>query len=237
MLAQITRALQETPRSLVDLLFPPRCVSCKQPGEWFCAACRATIERLPARVCVLCGRPLTKPQCSFCLQHPPQMDGVRAVAFFENHLRDAIHAFKYEGRTELADAFGILLHERLASLAWRVDALIGVPLHAAREKERGYNQAHLLAVALGAHSHLPVWHDAVQRVRATQPQVEQASAAERRANVADAFFASERVAGAQIVLIDDVCTTGATMEACSVALKQRGAQAVWGLALARPRLD
>lgn len=237
MLAQITRAAQGTHRALVDLLFPPRCVSCKRPGEWFCAECRATIDRLPARVCGLCGRPLAHSSCSFCLQHPPQMDGVRAVAFFDHHLRDAIHAFKYAGRIELAESFGILLHEQLTRLAWRVDALIGVPLHAAREKERGYNQAHLLAVAVGAHSHIPVWRDAVHRVRATQPQVEQANAAERRANVADAFLAHARVNGARIVLIDDVCTTGATMEACSVALKARGAQAVWGLALARPRLD
>ncbi|MBI5305608.1 MAG: ComF family protein [Chloroflexi bacterium] len=237
MLAQITRAARGTQRALVDLLFPPRCVACQQPGDWFCAACRATIEWIPAPVCNLCGRPLTKPRCTFCLQHPPQMDGIRAVAFFEHHLREAIHAFKYAQRTELAPTFGALLSARLASLAWRADALIGVPLHPAREQERGYNQAHLLAVALGAHRRIPVWRDALQRVRATQPQVEQTNAAERRANVQDAFLAQARVTGAHIVLIDDVCTTGATMEACSVALKQRGAQKVWGLALARPRLD
>ena len=176
MLAQITRASHATPRALIDLLFPPRGVSCKQPGEWFCAACRASIAYMPPRVCELGGRPLFKPACTFCLPPPPEMDGVCAVAFFDNHRREAMHAFKYEQRTELAWSFGDLLYERLRTLPWHADALIGVPLHPDREKERGDNQAPLLALALSEPSRIPVWREALHRVRATQPQVEQASA-------------------------------------------------------------
>jgi ComF family protein len=171
-----------------------------------------------------------------CATHPPQIDGVRALAFFENQLREAIHALKYEHRPEIAPALGALLGDFLGTLTWQVDAVIAVPLHPERERTRGYNQAFLLARALGARRNLPVWDDALTRVRSTRPQVE-LNAIERRANVQDAFSARDRVAGARLVLIDDVCTTGATMEACSVALKQRGAKAVWGLALARPRFS
>lgn len=236
MLAPMMHAAQATPRALLDLLFPPRCVSCRRGGGWFCADCRARIEPLPSPVCDLCGRPRAAARCSFCAIHAPQIDGIRAVAFFEHHLRDAIHALKYEHRPELAPILGCLLSDYLARLTWRVDELIAVPLHRERERARGYNQARLLAQSLASGHHLPIWDDALARTRATRPQVE-LNARERRVNVQDAFDASPRVAGTHIVLIDDVCTTGVTLEACSIALKARGAQAVYGLALARPRLE
>lgn len=236
MLAQVARAAHATPRALLDILFPPRCVACRTAGDWFCAHCRASITPIPPPVCERCGRQIEKPSCPICAIHPPQIDGIRAFAFFENQLREAIHALKYEQRPEVVPALGALLSDFLGTLTWRVDALIAVPLHKERERARGYNQALLLARALGARNNLPVWSDALTRVRSTRPQVE-LNAVERRANVQDAFMANERVAGAHIALIDDVCTTGATIEACSIALKQRGAKSVWGLALARPRFS
>jgi ComF family protein len=236
MLAPLARTMHSTSRALLDLLFPPRCVSCKRAGEWFCADCQTSIEPIAAPLCERCGRPLASTTCSICAHHLPETDQVRAVAFFENHLRQAIHAFKYEQRVELAAPFGVLLRDRFVTLPWRADVLIGVPLHAEREKARGYNQAHLLATALGDMIRLPVWKHALTRIRHTRPQVE-LTAAERRVNVQDAFQADPSVAGKRIVLIDDVCTTGVTMDACSTALKKQGAQSVWGLALARPRLD
>jgi ComF family protein len=127
-----------------------------------------------------------------------------------------------------------MLSEYLSIHPLPADALIAVPLHPQRERERGYNQSLLLTRALGAQNHLPVWDKVLTRQRVTRPQVE-LDAAERRTNVQDAFAATERVAGARVLLIDDVCTTGATMEACGVALKGHGAKSVWGLALARSR--
>jgi ComF family protein len=109
-----------------------------------------------------------------------------------------------------------------------------VPLHTDRERARGYNQALLIAHALGIRRNWPVWEDALVRTRATQSQTE-LDAAGRRLNVQDAFAASARVHGAHVLLIDDVCTTGATMDACGAALYARGAKSVWGLAIARTR--
>jgi ComF family protein len=114
------------------------------------------------------------------------------------------------------------------------EALVGVPLHPRRLRERGYNQSGLLARELGKHTGLPVIEDCLIRVKQAQPQVKAADAEERRRNVADAFVCrDERVKGKRIVLIDDVCTSGATLESCAAALKDKGATSVWGLTLAR----
>jgi ComF family protein len=156
------------------------------------------------------------------------------MAFFEGGLREAIHRFKYQHRTELAGVFGAMLNDYLNRYPLPIHAVIPVPLHPERERRRGYNQALLLARELAARQNLPLWYNVLARVRATQPQVE-LDARARRENVQDAFAASDAVAGASVLLIDDVCTTGATLDACSVALKQRGAKSVWGLALARGR--
>jgi ComF family protein len=101
-------------------------------------------------------------------------------------------------------------------------------------RERGYNQSGLLARELGRHIDLPVIEDCLIRVKQAQPQVRAANVEERRKNVADAFVCrDEKVKGKQVILIDDVCTSGATLESCAAALKSRGATSVWGLTLAR----
>jgi ComF family protein len=242
MVAQLTDSIATLRNALLDLVFPPHCVACHSAGEWFCSACRASIEKVMPPLCDRCGRSLVvrpslfQSECPHCNKHPLQIDGTRAVAIFEGNLRAAIHAFKYQHRTELAELLGELIGEYLAEQPLPGDAIIPVPLHHIREQERGFNQALLLAEAIGAHRRVPVWKGVLRRIRATLSQVD-LSAAERRENVKDAFEATERVAGVRILLIDDVCTTGATMEACGLALKARGAKSVWGLALARPRLE
>jgi ComF family protein len=113
------------------------------------------------------------------------------------------------------------------------DALVGVPLHPRRLRERGYNQSDLVAEELGKHIGLPVIEDCLVRVKQAQPQVKAVDVEERRRNVADAFVCrDESVSGKRIILIDDVCTSGATLESCAAALKSKGATSVWGLTLA-----
>jgi ComF family protein len=235
MRARITRDIPRLHRVLLDLLFPPRCVVCRRvDAEWFCAACRSQIDCILPPLCHRCGRPLRRAECPYCQKLPLLIDGIRAMAFFEGNMRKTIHAFKYEHHPELARVLGIMLSDYLTTHPLPADAVTAVPLHAERERERGYNQALLLARVLGAQKNLPVWEDALARTRATRSQIE-LDASERHANVQDAFTADGRVAGARLLLIDDVCTTGATMDSCTAALKQRGAKSVWGLALARGR--
>jgi ComF family protein len=156
------------------------------------------------------------------------------MAFFEGNLRQAIHSFKYRHRPELARVLGQMVNEYLSLHPLPADTIAAVPLHETRQKSRGYNQSLLLARILGEQTNLPVLEDVLVRVRATQSQIE-LNAVDRYANVQGAFAADDRVAERKILLIDDVCTTGATMNACSIALKQHGAKSVWGLALARGR--
>jgi ComF family protein len=112
--------------------------------------------------------------------------------------------------------------------------IVPVPLHRRRLKERGYNQALLLAERLGEAVGVPIAHDLLYRNRHTMSQA-RLNAQERRRNVEDAFSCADRsVQDKRVLLVDDVCTTGATLEACSVALKERGALSVWALTVARP---
>lgn len=222
--------------SVLDLLFPPQCAGCGQRGQLFCSGCLAAVERIRPPLCPQCGRPQPRAQlCRLCRARPLSTDGIRSVAYFEGGLRQAIHRFKYGGVQALAGPLAELLVKYQADNSWPADMIVPVPLHPERRAERGYNQAALLARALGAGLGLPATETALIRVRATAPQVK-LDAGQRRSNVAGAFRArAEDVAGQRVLLIDDVCTTGATMDACAQALKAGGARTVWGLALARGR--
>lgn len=114
------------------------------------------------------------------------------------------------------------------------EAIVPVPLHPRRLRERGYNQSGLLARELGKLTNLPVLQDGLIRTKEARPQVKASDVEERRRNVANAFVCqNEKVSGKQIILVDDVCTSGATLESCALALKNKGAVGVWGLTLAR----
>ena len=223
-------------QAILDFLFPPRCVGCGARDEWFCRQCRASVPRVCPPLCQRCGRPVQKGSlCFLCRAGDLHIDGIRAPLFFEGKLRRAIHDFKYEGTLALAAPLAQILVAYQQQHALPADLIVPVPLHPDREAERGYNQAGLLASALGQALNLPVADAALVRTRPTPPQVG-LSASERQVNVAGAFQARKRcVTGRRVLLIDDVCTTGSTLEACSRALKAEGARSVWGLTLARAR--
>jgi ComF family protein len=201
----------------------------------------ADVEAIRPPVCSHCGWPLSPSGqatlCALCQNSPFQLDGLRAYAFHSGPLRKAIHQLKYEGLRSLAAPLGLLMSQAWPDLApnWAGDAIVPVPLHAARQRERGYNQAALLARELGRGLRCPVVEDVLVRVKATPPQVG-LTAEQRRANVSDAFkCAMGSLAGKRVLLVDDVCTTGATLEAAAAALYQAGTSSVWSYTLARAR--
>lgn len=211
---------------VLDLLFPPGCVGCGRSGHWFCPDCVATITPAPAR-----REPLN-----------PLAD-LWAAGVYEDPLRQAIHAFKYDGKRRLAGPLGRLLiatYRRQTQASARVlpDAIVPVPLHPRRQAERGYNQSALLARVLGRSVGVPVIENALRRVRDT-PQQAVLSAEQRRSNLVDAFTCRKphpALAGRSILLIDDVCSTRATLSECAGALLAAGASEVRALVLARPSL-
>jgi competence protein ComFC len=220
---------------VVDSFFPKRCVGCGRLGGFLCPECLEKLSRLLPPLCPNCGRPQASGiVCPDCWQRQTEIDGIRSLFRFNDIIRKAIHQLKYRNFKAISPCLAELLADYLRSNPLPGEALICVPLHPRRLRERGYNQSNLLARRLGKRIDLPVIENCLIRVTQTQPQVRAADVEERRRNVADAFMCrDERVNGRQIILIDDVCTSGATLESCAVALKNKGATSVWGLTLAR----
>jgi ComF family protein len=221
-------------RVLLDILYPPFCVGCGQVGTMYCPACRDTTSNIHPPVCPRCGRPQeTSRLCRQCVVAPPSIDGIRSVAFFEGALRSAIHQFKYGYVRDLAEPLGEMLISYWRETPLPADVIVPVPLHARRIRERGYNQAMLLAQRLGSALRIPVQAGCLRRTRYTVAQT-RLNAQERSRNVEGAFACvGPDVRGKRVLLIDDVCTTGATLEACSRALWEGGAGSVWALTVAR----
>jgi ComF family protein len=186
-------------------------------------------------LCPKCGRPQASGiVCPICRQRQTEIDGIRSPFRFDEVIREAIHELKYRNLKAISPCLAELLTDYLKANPLPGEALVGVPLHPRRLRERGYNQSSLLARELGRRIGLPVIEDCLIRVKQAQPQVRAVDVEERRRNVADAFVCrDEKVSGKQIILIDDVCTSGATLESCAAALKNKGAMSVWGLTLAR----
>ncbi|WP_243338782.1 ComF family protein [Anaeromyxobacter soli] len=232
---RVAAALRGVAAALLELVYPPRCAACGGAvvAEPFCSVCGEAVDPVPEG-CRRCGLPGPDPLCGACRADPPAFDAVRAGGLFGGPLADAIHALKYGGRPALARPLGAWL-ARAAPLPPGA-LVVSVPLARARRIARGYDQAALLADALaraaGARGRrLP---GALRRTRETPPQVGR-TRAERSRNVAGAFRAARpgALAGRDVVLVDDVVTTGATADAAARALKDAGARSVVVLALAR----
>lgn len=239
--------LRKLGEGVAELLFPPVCVACKLPARrHLCDACLAAIPRLPRPLCQCCGvalDPLKVPResvfherayCWRCRELPAAFDCCRAYGPFEGPLRTAIHALKYRGTTAIVPVLAELV-------AWVLDEepelrrarlLVPVPLHPARRRERGFNQAELLAAAVAPPRGLELRRDLVAKVRHTRPQVGQ-NAPQRRENLRDAFaFCGTAPLRCSVLLLDDVVTTGATFHECARVLRAAGATAVYAVALA-----
>jgi ComF family protein len=220
-------------RVFIDTLFPPRCGGCGAGGRLWCDDCRHATSLIQPPLCDKCGQPDTPGLCSNCRARPLRIEYIRSAVVFDGRARDAIHRFKYQRWSSLAEPLGEWLVDVWQAVQPPADWIVPVPLHAARERERGYNQSALLARQLGRHVRVPVVEQALRRVRATKVQM-QLNAAERQENMAGAFAAVDvRLRGRRVAVIDDVATTGATLDACAAALLEAGAVAVYGLTLAR----
>jgi ComF family protein len=201
-----------------------------------CEECQEQIAYVEPPFCARCGNTVfTNDLCARCQTNPLQIDRIRSVVYFEGVLREALHRFKYDQLTALARPLGDLLATYWRQHPMPVDVIVPVPLHNTRLRERGYNQAALLAREMARQVGVAVVERTLLRQRSTAPQVE-LDIKQRKKNVQGAFrCSSDALAGQRVLLIDDVCTTGATLEACAVAVREGGAHTVWALTLARAR--
>lgn len=219
-------------RWLVDLLYPRRCVSCNQRGEWLCRVCRDAFPKLPDQRCRFCATPLRSVAvCPACWKESPAFDSLTCGFLFAGPVRSAVHHLKYRNARHLA---GPLVDALLATatLPSDVDAIIPVPLYPTRLRQRGYNQSGLLAAALAERTGLMVSPDLLVRVRDTPTQTT-LPAADRWRNVRGAFRAGAPVRDTRLLLVDDVATTTGTLRAAAAELKDAGAAQVHAVVLAR----
>ena len=217
-------------RAFLDLLFPPRCLGCEKRGAYYCLLCRTASRAVPDPFCASCSRTVSAASSACGCSHPALLYTV-AVGEYEGNLRRAVLQLKFHGRTAGAPALAALLYLRLNTLPLSEYLLIPVPLHPSRERERGYNQSTLLARELARLSGAEMAQKALRRVRNTQAQ-SKLDGPGRQRNMRDAFSGSPVCLGRTIILIDDVCTTGATMRAAATAARAAGATSVYGAVLA-----
>jgi ComF family protein len=233
-------------RAALDLVLPPVCLTCDRPvsapGQ-FCPECFQRTAFLGEPCCAVCGVPFrTRADggadglCPGCRMHPPPWECARAALRYDAQARRLLLPFKHADRPELAAALAPMMARAGAVLLRRAGLLVPVPLHRRRLFARRYNQASLLADALGRRAGLPVCRDALRRTRPTAPLGELGASARAEALAGAIAVRPGRVArlvGRRVLLVDDVMTSGATASACTCALLQAGAAAVDVLAAAR----
>ncbi len=228
--------------ALLSVVFPDACVACGQLLDghgFFCPSCELGAQELSADGCPRCGEPGPRhgAGCPRCVASPPPFRAAYAAYLHDGAVARAVHRFKYEQQSDLARPLAALLAWRgKATLERWPGALVPVPLHDERFRERGYDQATLLAVALGRAVDRPVWDTALTRTRSTQRQVGLGTEA-REENLRGAFVADRRVRGQAVVLVDDVFTTGATARHAALALLEAGALEVRVVTLARAAVE
>ncbi len=234
-------------RHLLDFILPTSCAHCgsrlgESPIPFFCSSCWTDFTLLQGPVCSCCGKPFESPEtlthspdheCGACRLNRPFFDQSLSVGYFEGSLREAIHQFKYRPCRALGKPLGQWMRSNIRLIS-DVDLFIPVPLHAKRLKKRGFNQSLLLAFQISKKYKIPISYDNLVRIKPTKPQVD-LSSDDRIENVADAFTVqhSALIKEKKIILVDDVLTTGATMNECARVLKDAGAGQVTALTLAR----
>lgn len=238
--------------SLLNFVFPPFCASChqkilEQKGGLICEGCWASLERWTPRSCQRCGAQLAEKDeptipllCPRCLIPDWACNDIRAIGPFQSPIADAIHLLKYSDRRSVVKKLSLYMEQSLSQAGHyqAADLILAVPLHPARKRERGYNQAQLLAQALGRLLDKPCPENIIARARHTQTQTK-LNKQQRLENVKDIFTVKkpETVKGKTVILIDDVLTTGATIGSCARTLLNAGASQVLALTAAAAPLD
>lgn len=239
------RVLRRVGRAALDFAFPPLCLACRTPtseAHNLCASCWSKVTFFDGPVCSICGFPFEYETgvgtlCGPCQARPPSFDKARAVMRYDDASKGPILALKRADRHDLVPAFARWLERAGRDLLPEADIIVPVPLHRTRLWERRFNQAALVAHGLAGLSGKQADPLVLTRARATKSQGDMPSAKARRRNVLGAFRVdaarSAAIRGRSVLLVDDVFTTGSTVEACARALKRAGARKVLVLTLAR----
>ncbi|MHB9155362.1 MAG: ComF family protein [Endomicrobiales bacterium] len=231
-------------KTCLGFFFPVTCAACGAvlpAGDWYrvCARCRGSLPLIAGLQCRKCGLPLPDggAHCHDCRKAPARhFESIRSCAEYRGAMKDLIHKFKFRNRDYLGRFLGSMLVELVEKQPYRdaIECVLPVPMHRVKRYLRGYNQAELLAEKVAEHLGRPLLRKVLVRKRYTTAQY-RLSRAERSENLRDAFLVRDAgpVRGKKLLLIDDICTTGETIERCAAVLRRAGARKVYGLTLAR----
>ncbi len=217
-------------RQILDLVYPPRCPFCDQvtdAEERICPECKKKLHPVQEPVCMKCGKPLSDSRREFCWdcgRKKHYFSQGKALWVYEKAVTESIYRFKYRNRREYGRVYAAEMADRYG--AWikshRIQAVVPIPLHKKRRQKRGYNQAEILAKELGRILDIPVYTDLLVRVRNTKPQ-KTLNDAERKNNLKKAFKTTKSSVQLQYILVvDDIYTTGSTLDAAAMALSEAG---------------
>ncbi len=227
------RKISKIGERLLDIIFPRFCVGCRQEGSYLCTSCTEKIIKIKTITCLKCQKMTEEGICSRCKEDLPLTKSIILGYHRDIILKEAIHNLKYEGLLELADTLSTLLITRLKDTKFPPNCqIIPVPLHKSRLQNRGFNQSELIAQKIGLHYQIPVNKYLLKRIKNTKPQIE-LKHKERQENIKDAFIINKNAEiPKNIILLDDVITSGATIAECSRTLRAAGVRQIWLIALA-----
>lgn len=238
------RVIQPLIDAVLDFIYPRVCVCCNHELEldesFICQSCEDSLTYIQTPICFACGSPVFREsveRCDNCLREHIYYDQIRSELDYNDELvRQMIHAFKFEYMNSMVSGLSkylILAYEQYYTHE-QIELILSVPLHKSRLRQREFNQAHLLAKHFANEIHLPLRDDLAIRNRSTQPQ-SQLKPDERMKNVKDAFsiLNPDEVSGKTILIIDDIVTTGSTVNEMSKVLRECGATRILVLSLAR----
>ena len=224
--------------AVVDFLVPLACVHCSVEGSLWCEDCIANSPKLASNTCMKCGERTAEnlKLCGNCVTLPPPLDRLVPIYRYGGPARSVVHALKYRHVTAIAPAMAKIMSAHSFASRANLDCVAPVPAHRDRLRERGYNQASLVARKIADMLQLQFIEDALTKTRPTQSQVE-LTRQQRAMSLRGAFEANYRFDDGHVLLIDDVCTTGNTLMNCAAALKLAGARRVSAIVFAKETLD
>lgn len=232
-------------KQALNFFFPPVCFACEDKlgnnDDVFCTYCRQALAYIPDRICRLCGAPVKEElfgeeKCPECPPGTLYFDRALSPLYYYGPIIPAVHALKFRRRREMAHLFARMIFHYLQKRVNKItcDVIVPVPLHPLRWLKRGFNQSEVMAEEISRLGGYPIYSRAIRRIRSTKPQTRLRST-HRSENVEGAFAPgkNEDISGRNVILLDDVFTTGSTINACAKALKEGGAEKVFAVTLCR----